>query len=121
MEVKKFKEYLKILSKEQNFDFLFNGWFKESEECIAVLDLQKSNFRNLYYLNIKIYIQGIFGKHYIKSRNLLKDTGDIFCRQPAMYKDVLNFEDDMTSETSSNCFIFFTSEGNRPPYFCFQR
>jgi len=54
--------------------------------------LQKSNFSNLYYLNIKIYVQGTFGQHYNKSADLLKDVGDFFIRQPEEHEDALNFD-----------------------------
>jgi len=55
-----------------------------------MLNLQKSNFENLYYLNIKIFIHEIFGNIYLKDKNLLKDTGDIFLRQPVEYKNIFD-------------------------------
>ena len=93
------KEFIKLfdeLAKKTAFEKAFGGWFKETNECIAVLDLQKSNFGNYYELNIKIYIQGMFGNSYTKNKDLVKkDIGDVFTRQPNEYKDVFDFDRSM--------------------------
>jgi hypothetical protein len=93
MDSKEFKKIFGEVAKKNNFEKMYNGWLLESSECIVVLDLQKSNFGDYYELNVKIYIQGIFGNHYTKNKNLVKkDTGDIFTRQPNNYRDVLDFD-----------------------------
>jgi len=94
MNSKEFKNIFNSVAREYGFEKAFGGWFKESQECILVLDLQKSNYSDYYYLNIKIFVQGAFGNHYVKSKYLVKnDTGDVFRRQPKEFSDVLNFED----------------------------
>jgi hypothetical protein len=91
MESKKLKEIFDETAKAKSFEKKFNGWFKESDECICVLDLQKSNYADYYDLNIKIFIQGLFGKKYHPNKELVKkDTGDVFRRLPEEFKDVLN-------------------------------
>jgi hypothetical protein len=93
MENKEFKILFNTIAKKNGFESNFSGWFKESNECIVVLDLQKSDYSNIYYLNIRIYIQGIFGNYYSKNKNLVKnDTGDIFRRQPKEYNDAFDLE-----------------------------
>ena len=64
MESKEFKNVFEKVAKANNFEKAFGGWFKESTECIVILCLQKSNFGDYYELNIKIFIQGMFGNKY---------------------------------------------------------
>jgi len=93
MDSKKFKILFDTLTKSHNFEKDFGGWFKTSSECIMVLDLQKSNYGDYYELNIKIFIQGMFGNTYIKNKDLVKKhIGDIYMRQPDSYKNVFDFE-----------------------------
>ena len=96
MDSKEFKNIFDEVAKRNDFEKAFGGWFIESSECIIVLDLQKSNFGDYYELNIKIFIQGMFGNAYVKSKDLVKKhTGDIFTRQPNNYKDVFDFDKSM--------------------------
>lgn len=96
MNSKEFKTVFGEVANINGFEKAFGGWFKESAECIIVLDLQKSNFGDYYELNIKIYVQGAFGSHYIISKDIVKkDTGEIFQRQPPEYKNVFDFDQSM--------------------------
>ena len=61
METKEFKAMFGKIAKSNGFKFLYGGWYKESDDCIVVLELQRSNYSVLYYLNIKIYIRGVCG------------------------------------------------------------
>ena len=93
MESKEFKNVFEKVAKANNFEKAFGGWFKESTECIVVLCLQKSNFGDYYELNIKIFIQGMFGNKYTRSKDLVKkNVGDVFTRQPSDYSNVLDFD-----------------------------
>ena len=112
MDSKEFKSIFDVVAKRSSFEKAFGGWFRESSECIAVLDLQKSNFGDYYELNIKIFIQGVFGNTYVKGKDLVKKhPGDIFTRQPDNYKDVLDFdaamEDAKRKERLENLFNEF--------------
>jgi Domain of unknown function (DUF4304) len=96
MDSKEFKKSFNDIPKTYGFEKAFGGWFKVSPECIAVLELQKSNFGDYYELNVKIFIQGMFGNAYIKNKDLVKrDIGDIFTRQPNSFKDALDFDTSM--------------------------
>ena len=87
------KLFLEKVAKANNFEKAFGGWFKESTECIVILCLQKSNFGDYYELNIKIFIQGMFGNKYTRSKDLVKkNVGDVFTRQPSDYSNVLDFD-----------------------------
>jgi hypothetical protein len=94
MNSKEFKNTFNAVAREHGFEKAYSGWFKESQECILVLDLQKSNFGDYYEMNVKIFVQGVFNNHYVKSKYLVKnDTGDIFTRPPKELCDVLTFDD----------------------------
>ncbi len=99
MENKNFKKLFDEIAKKSGFEAAFGGWFKESPECIVALYLQKSNFGNYYELNIKTFIQGLFGNSYTKSKDLKYATSAIFTRQPKEYNDVLDLENPMEIET----------------------
>jgi len=100
MNSKDFKNIFNEIARENGFEKAYSGWFKESQECMLVLDLQKSNFGDYYEMNVKIFVQGVFNNHYVKSKYLVKnDTGDIFTRPPKELCDVLTFDDiQMTNE-----------------------
>jgi hypothetical protein len=93
MESKDIKKIFNEFAQSVNFQKAFGGWLKEGAESIIVLDLQKSNYGDYFELNIKIYVQGLFGKKYVINKELVKkDTGDIFIRQPNEYKEVFDFD-----------------------------
>lgn len=93
MESDDFKKIFGEVAKENGFERAYEGWFKEFPEIIQVLDLQKSNYGNYYYLNIKLFIQGAFGSKYVKSKKLVKtDGGDIFLRQPDNCSNLLDLD-----------------------------
>lgn len=99
MDSKEFKKVFGEIAKLNGFESAFGGWFTESAESIVVLDLQKSNFGDYYEMNIKIYVQGMFGNSYTRNKDLVKkDTGDVFRRHPPEYKDVLSFDAAMDDE-----------------------
>ena len=98
MENKEFKKLFDEMTEKYGFESAFSGWFKESDECIVVLDLQKSSFSNSFYLNIKVYVHGLFGKIYHKSKDLVKkEIGNVFTRTPNEYNNILDLENEMES------------------------
>jgi hypothetical protein len=110
MNTIEFKKLFGNFAQINGFEFAFKGWFKQSKECIMVLDLQKSSYGSNYYLNIKIYVQGTFGQNYHKSAELLKNVGDFFRRQPKEYEEIFNLEnniDDVSRKVKLESF--FTS------------
>lgn len=91
---KNFKKLLNEIAVESGFEPAFGGWVKESNEFIIILELQKSNLGNYYYLNIKLYIKGLFGMIRCVNKELVKiDMGDLFTRQPVQYDAIFNLED----------------------------
>lgn len=99
MESKEFKNIFGLVAKSKGFESAYGGWFKESEECIIVLNLQKSNFGNYYQLMIKVYVQDLFGNKYSKSKDLVKkDGGDIFRGEPPQYKSLFDLDHPMDDQ-----------------------
>jgi hypothetical protein len=93
MDAKEFKELFSDVAIVNGFASAHGGWFRESTESIVVLDLQKSNFGNYFELNIKIFVQGLFGNRYTRTKKLVKrSTGDIFLRPPDLYKVALDLD-----------------------------
>ena len=96
MDSKEFKNVFGEIAKANEFKKAFSGWYKESPECIAILELQKSNFGDYYQLNIKIFIQGVFAKSYVPSKDLIKGSmGHINSSETNDYKNVFDFDEPM--------------------------
>ncbi|MDI9359021.1 MAG: DUF4304 domain-containing protein [Phycisphaerales bacterium] len=111
MNSKEFKNIFNDFTTRNGFESAFGGWLKESAECIVVLDLQKSNFGDYYELNIKIFIQGMFGNCYTKNKNLVKKSvGDIFTRQPNYYNDIFDFDISISDDSRIDKLELFFSD-----------
>lgn len=99
MDNKEFKKTFCTIAKQYGFKTAFGCCYKESSECLFVMELQKSNYSNLYYLNLKTYIQGTFGQKYIVHKDYLKkDMGNVFNRQPSQYSSIFDLETEMSDE-----------------------
>ncbi len=72
MESKDLKKIIEEVAKRNCFKLVNSNWVKESEETIMVLNLQKSNFSNKYYLNIRVFIKGLFDKFIKTDKTVLK-------------------------------------------------
>lgn len=93
METRIFKKEFGGISRKNGFESAFSGWFKESNECIIVLDLQKSNYGNYYQLIIKIFVQHIFGITYVKSKDLVKkEIGDVETGESQEYRGIFDLD-----------------------------
>jgi hypothetical protein len=97
MEKEQFKSLFDKIAKKYGFRSSFGGWYIKNDNIIVILELQKSSFSNSYYLNIKIFIQGLFGKTYSIDKALVKSSSGIFTKQ-LRDMDVLNLEINMTDE-----------------------
>ena len=98
IENKEFKKLFGEVAKSRGFQSIHGYWYVESVECILTLELLKSNFSNLYYLNIRTFIHGIFGKNYIKDKTLSKGFGNITSRPPGKYHPFFDLDLAMESQ-----------------------
>ena len=100
METKEFKTMFGKIAKGNGFKFLYGGWYRESDDCIIALDLQRSYYSVFYYLNIKIYIRGGFGMANTVDKYIIKNRmGHIFRRQPAEYNTIFDLETNLDENT----------------------
>lgn len=89
MTNKEFKDTLDKLLKPHGFKKKGNEWTAETNELVKTIDLQKSNFSNLYYLNYGYNFKDLDyngTKHHINNRlgsldtevnKLIQDTFDL--------------------------------------------
>lgn len=99
MESKDLKKVLGKIAADNGYSTAHGIWYKESTDCIFTLSLQKSNFGNYFYLNLKIFIRGIFGKEYKIDKALKNDVGDIFRRSPKEYDQYLDFDIELADDS----------------------
>lgn len=97
MNSKEFKNLFNTTAQANDFKKAFGSWYKESEECIVILELQKSSFADSYYLNIKIFIQGAFERTYLPNKELTKSSMGHITKQ-IRDKDVLDFTEPIDYE-----------------------
>lgn len=99
MDNKEFKKSFCTMAKQYGFKTAFGCCYKESSECLFVMELQKSNYSNLFYLNLKTYVQGVFGKEYLVHKDYLKKyMGNIFNRLTLQYSSIFDLESEMSDE-----------------------
>lgn len=93
MQTKEFKKIFNEIACLHHFHADFGGWYKHSDNCLLALELQKSSYSPFYYLNIKIYIDGAFGRSCLPSKELVLDhNGNFSTRQPRQFRDVFDLE-----------------------------
>jgi len=85
------------------------GWYRENGETLITLNLQKSNYSNLYYLNVKTYIYGLLDLEYKPTKYwIVNHPGNVFIRQPNEYTQLFNLESDLSiQERESGLDSFF--------------
>lgn len=98
MENKDLKKVFGSIAKENGYTTAFGIWYRESDECIFTFSLQKSDYENSFYINLKSFIRGAFEQEYKIEKSIKNDTGDIFRRTPNEYNKYLNFESDLSDE-----------------------
>ena len=89
---KNLKKMFAVIASMRGFSQLSNFWFIESEECIFIIELLKSSYGNYYYLELKIFIQGVFGKKYTISKELGKTWRDVHIRLLPEYDIFLDLD-----------------------------
>ncbi len=96
MNLKVLKRTFAEITKSIGLETKFGGFVKETEEVIIVLSFQKSTYSSQVYLSIKLYIQGVFGKNYQLSREMVvNDVGDVFRRAPKDYDQIFDLGSDL--------------------------
>lgn len=105
MEKNEFRRLFASIAKKHGFDLKLKSWFKESNECIVFLKLQKSSLRNFYYLNIDVFAQMLPGPECFEIKNsMYKDGAYIKRREPRKYSDFLDFDWTMDDDVRKKGF-----------------
>ena len=82
-----------------NFIYAFGGWYMQFDECIQILELQKSRFGNYYILNIKIMIQDLFGQKYQINKELInRSCGHIDSNETAEFSKFLDLDNQISDD-----------------------
>ena len=96
MLTREFKKVFGAIAKKYGFAFRHGAWFMEFPEVINVLDVYKSYYSTLYYLNVKQYIQGAFGRQHEISKELVQYPGHTFSSQPRELQQYLDFNQEIS-------------------------
>lgn len=104
-----FKKIFTQVAKKYGLEKGDGGWYSESKETLVTLNLQKSNYSNLYYLNIKTYIHGIYNQEYEPNKYwIVNHPGIISTRQPNEYSYIFDLESTLSIiERENKLDIFF--------------
>ena len=102
METAAFRRTVDALAQRDGFSRLKSAWFRVGAETIIGLGLQRSGYGGRrYYLNLKVWIQGIDNRAYTVGELSARDSGHVFRREPPEFSAVLDLEsslDDATRE-----------------------
>lgn len=101
MGVNRFRNIFGSMAVKNGWLAVKGGWvhgIKETDECIVSIDLQKSSYGKQFYVNIKIYVQGAFGRRFDGDLNLQNSIPTAFRRLPGDFDDIF----DLTSVLNDN-------------------
>jgi len=95
-DIEAFKQLFSEAAIAGGFTHIYGGWFRESPECMVVLDLQRSAFGQYFDVNIKVFVRGLFGESHARTKEMAKTlTGDVFVRPPERFRLALDLDEPM--------------------------
>ena len=94
MEPSKLRRVIDALASEGGFSKTRSIWFRVTPETIVGLGLQRSGYSQLYYLNLNVWIQGLWNRSYSVSE-VVGETGHIFRREPPEFSDAFDLDNDI--------------------------
>ena len=111
MILKDLKYFFTEATKCMGFESKFGCLVKTTNEVIIVLSFQKSYYSSQVYLNIKLFIQGIFGKNYQISRDMVNnDVGDVFRRAPKDYDEIFDLSSNLPDKARIELLKTFVND-----------
>src|SRR5262245_40815130 len=93
MDSSKLRRLISELATQGGFSKTKSAWFRVTPETIVGLDLQRSGYSRLYFLNLKVWVQSLWDDRYSAS-DLIGETGHIFRREPREFSDALDLENE---------------------------
>jgi hypothetical protein len=94
MDSQSLRDMFGVLAEQGGYSKLKSSWFRVNPETVIALDLQKSSYSSLHYLNIRVWIKG-FWTRTRDIEELLVESGDIFRREPPEFSQALDLENSM--------------------------
>jgi hypothetical protein len=99
METSEFRRVFDTLARTSGFaPARASNWVRENAETIVAINLQRSNYGRLYYVNFKVWLQGFAGRTFVVNDDLLREPGHIFRRAPQEFSTALDLESDLTQQ-----------------------
>ncbi|MCA9192180.1 MAG: hypothetical protein KDB03_10470 [Planctomycetales bacterium] len=77
------------------------GWISKletSDECLIAIETQKSNYGKQFYVGIKVYVQGAFGKTYSPDLRIGEIPPSIYRRLPNEFSEVCDLTNSLKAE-----------------------
>lgn len=97
MVTAEFRTMFGEVAKAHGFTGAHGGWYRDTGAALLILSLQKSNFGNYLYLNIKIFLGERATGAPEQLRQRIKNlNGDVFRRQSNEQSELLNLENDLS-------------------------
>ena len=79
------------IAQRHGFARVKSAWFRVGPETIVGLELQRSGYGGgKYYLNLKVWIQGIDNREYTVGELSARDSGHVFRREPPEFSAALD-------------------------------
>ncbi len=103
METSEFRNQFDTIAKRYGYTSAFRGWYKRSDECVLALELQKSSYSRLYYLNIYPFVGGYFNNYHKSDVKVTRDTirgkdKMFFRREDKKYSPLFDLENNITND-----------------------
>jgi hypothetical protein len=105
IDKKKLKKQFSDKLKTANFKLKSNAWYKENKENIIVVELQKSNYSESYFLNIAVWLKALGEDQFPKERycHIRMRADSYFTDSGAEIDDTLDFsETELDAEKSAS-------------------
>ncbi len=105
IDKKKLKQQFADKLNPANFKLKSNAWYKENEENTIVVELQKSNYSESYFLNIAVWLKALGDNQFPKERfcHIRMRADSYFTDSGAEIADTLDFsETELDSEKSAS-------------------
>jgi hypothetical protein len=105
IDKKKLKKQFSDNLRKSNFKVKSNAWYKSNEENIIVIELQKSNYNESYFLNIAVWLRALGENQFPKERicHIRMRADSYFLDSGAEIADIFDFsETELDAEKSAS-------------------
>src|SRR5687768_13055135 len=92
MQAREFRKLFGELARRNGFSQANSAWVRVTPETIVAIDLQRSSHSRHYYLNFRVWVQGLWSRSCSVGEKLLRDTGDIFRQEPPEFSQAFDLE-----------------------------